>query len=121
MQFTISWQDILIVVVLATAVYLIENVLLSRWSGRNRQNGAGRREWQQVRADIDDLRRRLEQLEQPRGSAGTTFDGYEAPAYDHAIQFARQGLSPIEIAGRCGISRDEAALIIALHGRHPHV
>ncbi len=36
--------------------------------------------------------------------------------YDRPAQYAREGLPAAEIASRCGLSRAEAELLVALHG-----
>ncbi|MDD4881728.1 MAG: DUF2802 domain-containing protein, partial [Gallionellaceae bacterium] len=58
---------------------------------------------------------RLDELEVRLGVAEPPEQEPPHAAYDYAIQYARQGMIAPDIAARCGISRDEAALIVAMH------
>jgi hypothetical protein len=41
--------------------------------------------------------------------------GAASSPYNQAIELIRQGISPVEVAERCGISRSEAELILSLY------
>ena len=117
MEFVITWRELLIAVVLATVVYLLESVILSRRRGRHGPTGdrEGEREVEQLRAELAALRHRMDELEMRLGVAEPPEQEPPHAAYDYAIQYARQGMIAPDIAARCGISRDEAALIVAMH------
>lgn len=117
MEITLTWRELLIAVVLATVVYLLEYALFA--SRRRRQqivaDPALTGELDKLRDEMSSLRQRLEQLE-------TRLDAPESPeaeaaqsVYDYAAQYAREGMTPQDIAGRCGISVSEATLIVAMH------
>lgn len=116
MEFVITWRELLIAVVLATAIYLLESLLLSR---RRRTVPGSEAEVQQevhkLRAEVITLQHRLDELEVKLGVAEPPEMETAHAAYDYAVQYARQGMIAPEIAARCGISRDEAALIVAMH------
>lgn len=120
MEFTLTWQEGLIAVILATLVYLFETLFFSR-----RRHVAAppalaeevEGELARLRADLDVLRQRLDALSgapaQMPASATDTAEAVRSP-YDYAVEYARTGMIAPEIAARCGISRDEAALIVAM-------
>lgn len=124
MELTLTWYELLIAVILATVVYLLESLVFSR-----RGNSAStpslpdklEKELAGLRAEVDAMRQRLAVMDgKPvRDGAAETDNGHSP--YDYAVQYARQGMIAPEIAARCGISRDEAALIIAMHraGQEP--
>lgn len=116
MLLTITWQELLIAVVLATLVYLAESVIFAR---RRRQPLPGGHdangEIHKLRAEVVTLQHRLDELEVKLGVADQPETEMGHAAYDYAVQYARQGMIAPEIAARCGISRDEAALIVAMH------
>ena len=81
-----------------------------------------------LQRDVKTLLARLERLEhsdaqaaahpagagQPHGGNAVTPN---ATPYNQAIELARQGMPAAEVATRCGISRSEAELIVALYRR----
>jgi hypothetical protein len=117
MEFTITWRELLMAVMLATLVYLVESAIFSR-RGRKPES-QDRDDPQQglhkLGAEVASLRHRLDELESRLGVAEPAEMEVVHAAYDYAIQYARQGMIAPEIASRCGISRDEAALIVAMH------
>lgn len=116
MEITLTWQELLIAVVLASVVYLLETVLFAR---RRRRSATGPHdhdgEIHKLRAEVVTLQHRLDALEVKLGVAEPAEMETAHAAYDYAIQYARQGMIAPEIAARCGISCDEAALIVAMH------
>ncbi len=116
---TISLRELLIAVVLATLIYLLETLVFSK---RRRRQGAPRvepslepgPEVDALRAELAALRGRVEALERQLEAREE-----EAPLspYAQATQLARQGLSASDLCERCGISRGEAELIVALNQR----
>ncbi len=117
MTLTMTWPELLIAVILATAIYLLETVILSR---RRRHGlhpaatGDLDNEVHKLRAEVITLQHRIEELEVRLGEESPEVEVSHS-AYDYAIQYARQGMIAPEIAARCGISQDEATLIVALH------
>ncbi|NTV95757.1 MAG: DUF2802 domain-containing protein [Thiobacillus sp.] len=111
MEFSISLQDLLIALVLATVIYLLESALFSR----RRRKSAGTDGIETVKAQMANLSQRLDALEARLGDGEADAAEVSHAAYDYAVQYARQGMIAPEIAARCGISRDEAALIVAMH------
>jgi hypothetical protein len=61
----------------------------------------------ELRSQVARLQSELERLKSATPSA--------ISPYNQAIQMARQGLSASEVSSRCGISRGEAELIVALY------
>mgnify|MGYP001074512922 CR=1 FL=1 len=115
MELTITWRELLIAVVLATLVYLLEAAIFSRRRGRMTPPGSHESEIHKLRAEVVTLQHRLDALEVKLGVAEQPEAESTHAAYDYAVQYARQGMIAPEIAARCGISRDEAALIVAMH------
>jgi len=118
----VTWREVLVVVIAVLAVYVVELVLLLRWSGRWNRNGAkrGARPGAEPRA-IDSLTREIGELRKQVARLQNEVDKLRtAPAagvspYNLAIQMARQGASANDVASGCGISRGEAELIVALY------
>lgn len=119
MDITVTWRELLIAVVLATVIYLLESVLFAR--SRRRPAAAApaghEGEIHKLRAEVVTLQRRLDELEVKLGVAELPEADNAHAAYDYAVQYARQGMIAPEIAARCGISIDEATLIVAIHHR----
>lgn len=118
----ITWRELLIVAVIVLAIYVVEAVLVLR-----RGNGKGLRLWRlgaqahaehfavgALREEINALRLQVVELraEIERLSGNTL----AAPTpYAQAIQLVRGGGRASDVAARCGISRGEAELIVALY------
>lgn len=125
---TVTWETLLMAVVLATVVYLLEVVLFSRRRGKSTDKQDSLKELdldldamharmteleRQVRAlreQLQELKRAGEQATQQARQAET-----QATPYAQAVQLARQGLNSQELAHRCGITNGEAELIVALN------
>lgn len=115
MAITLTWPELLVAVVLATGVYLLETLLFARRRRRLPAPHGHDAEVHKLRAEVVTLQHRLDELEVKLGVAEPAEQAAAHAAYDYAIQYARQGMIAPEIAARCGISRDEAALIVAMH------
>lgn len=113
---TFTGRELLMAVVLATAVYLLEVLLFSRRrkSGARAETTASLGAIQQ---EIDALRARVDALEL-RPPADSALDTQKT-IHAEAVRMARDGASPQELADQLGISRTEADLIIALHKTEP--
>lgn len=154
---TITWEMLLVAVVVATVVYLLEAALFTRRRKPNAQPEAMR----DLDLDVEGLHRRVLELERtlrdvrqqikacktewdaarealqevirdvPPAAPPSTAAPPAAPApapwgpelqdtpYAQAVQMARQGISPQELARRCGITNGEAELIVALNRGEP--
>lgn len=130
----ITWRELLLLAAIAIFVYVAEAVmfLLKLKKIRPSQSAV---DLSPIQSQIDSLSERLDLLQQSIAvlavrpverheplrqesvsTAETAPPVREAPsAYSKAIELARQGLDPDSLARRCGISRGEAELIIALH------
>lgn len=120
----LTWRELLIAILLATLVYLLEVVVFSR---RRRAKGASQTRGQEgdalsevarLRDEVAGMRQRLEILEARIESAQSDKAAEDTP-YGRAVRLAREGVSAQELASRCGISRGEAELIIALNRVEP--
>ncbi len=120
-SFVITWRELLIGAVLVLAVYIAEMLLLMRsakprgwriWQrgaeahAKNREVQSLELEFTQLQERVDRLQKEIEQLKAQQAAS---------TPYTHAIQMAQQGLNVSEVSARCGISRGEAELIVALH------
>jgi hypothetical protein len=107
---------VILAVVLATVVYLLEVLLLSR-----RRKSVGRTGTHAglaaMQEEIDTLKARIDALEL-RPPADSALDTQKT-IHAEAVRMAREGASPQELADQLGISRTEADLIIALHKTEP--
>jgi hypothetical protein len=115
----ITWQDILIALVAVLAVYIAEVLLLMRFRARRTPAAAA----PESRAEIDALRGELQQVREQMLALKEGLERdkpRETPTgYAQAIELARQGLDGETLAARCGVSRAEAELILALHQARP--
>lgn len=114
-QLTLSGRELLVFVILsgvfATVLYLLETLLFAR-----RRKSAARMEqdarFLALQVELAEVRTRLELLE-AKPPVESSFDT-QAVTYAEAMRLAREGVSASDLAGRLGISRSEAELIIAL-------
>ena len=92
---------------------------------------AGRRAAHPVTAGLDDLRRRLEDIESRSAAASLPAGPGEAPAEvspvpvrasmnlsrrSQALRLSRRGESPEQIASRLGLATGEVQLLLKIHG-----
>lgn len=113
-----SARDVMLAVALAAVIFLLAELIA--WARRRNRGGADDcaevgRQVRSLQAEVAALYGRLAELETKLGADDPLEQGNAHAAYDYAVQFARQGMVATEIASRCGISRDEAALIVAIH------
>jgi hypothetical protein len=75
---------------------------------------------QMMRGDLQRLERTLEALSD-RHESDTRFGALapraKASGYEMAIRMAASGATDTELVAACGMSRDEAELVMRLHGR----
>lgn len=118
----LTWREVLIAIVLATLVYLLEVAVFSRRrKAEERAETRGQEgdaEVARLRQELAELRQRLEGLEARLASATSDKVADDTP-YGRAVRLAREGITAQELASRCGISRGEAELIIALNRAEP--
>ena len=112
----VTWRELLIIIVAVLAIYVVQFLVLLRWSGAPRARWWKRADGASVEAlgrEVGDLRKQLTQLQ----SEVERFQATPASAspYNRAIQMARKGAGAGEVASGCGISRGEAELIVALY------
>lgn len=115
----ITWRELLIVVLVVLGIYVAEMLLLLRRNGkvgmsvfrRRRENND---EVALLRADIIELKQRIEQLELQLVGR----NGLSGTPYEEAIELAQRGFSADEVSAQCGISRAEADLVVALYQAH---
>ena len=116
----VTWRELLVVVIAVLAIYVAEVLLLLRWSGRRVSLWArteSSSEGQALNAlslEIAELRSQVARLQGELDRLKSATPSAISP-YNQAIQMARQGLSASEVSSRCGISRGEAELIVALY------
>lgn len=118
----ITWRELLIGVVLVLAVYIAEMLLLMRsakprgwrvWQ-KGAEANARSQELLPLEAELAQLRDRIEHLQSELDQMKIRPVATREP-YSTAIQLARAGADVNEMAIRCGITRGEAELIIAMH------
>jgi Protein of unknown function (DUF2802) len=113
----VTWRELAIVVVAVVLIYVVELLLLLRWSGARRRGLSASSEGvpvDELQREIGDLRKHVTRLEGEVDKLQATPAAFVSP-YNLAIQMARQGAAAGEVARGCGISRGEAELIVALY------
>jgi len=118
----ITWRELLVVVVAVLVIYLVELLLLLRWSGtwgtwswrRKVNTSPDNSQDAGVVREIGDLRKQVARLQGEVEKLQAAPVASVSP-YNLAIQMARQGAGAGEVATGCGISRGEAELIVALY------
>ncbi len=119
MELIITWKELLIAIILASVVYLVEQFIASvgrRKKQQPNQAGTGFLDVETVTRKIVDIEQRVNDLEIKLSLALVGENtGTKNPVFEEAVNYAREGMSASEIASRCGISQDEAALIITFH------
>lgn len=113
---TFSGRELLLAVVLASAVYLIEVLIFSRRRQRSRQDRLAAR-IEQIERETASLKQRVDALE-ARPPADSSLDALRN-LHAEAARMARSGASAAELAAQLGISLSEAELIIALQKSEP--
>ena len=110
-ELTISGREVLIAVVLATAVYLLEAVFFSR-RRQAKTHKALQDRILELEVGLAEIKTRIERLEvrPPVDSALDT----QKTIHAEAVRMARSGASAQELATQLGISLTEADLIVAL-------
>jgi TolA-binding protein len=119
-SFTVTWGELLIVIVLALAVYVGELMLFLRSSKKSSPVATGdggleslHSQLASISAEVDSLRQRIDSLQaeisQLRKMQQTSGQ------YREAVEMAHEGRDAQAVAEDCGISRGEAELIVALH------
>jgi hypothetical protein len=119
----ITWRELLIVAVVVLAIYVVELLLLLRGGNRRglllwRRGAAAHAEHYAVtalRQELAALRQQVGELRAELDRLSAAAPGREQTAYGQAIDLARSGRRPSEIASTTGISRGEAELIAALY------
>lgn len=110
---TFSGRELLLAIVLATAVYLLEALVFSRRRGPGHDHRMTTR-LAELEQEVATLKARLDSLE-----AHPPFLDSQKSIHAEAARMAREGVSAKELAAHLGISLTEADLIIALHKSEP--
>ena len=116
----VTWRELLVVVIAVLAIYVAEMLLLLRWSGRKvspwvrPETSSEGQALNAVSLEVAELRSQVTRLQGELDRLKSATPSAVSP-YNQAIQMARQGLSASEVSSRCGISRGEAELIVALY------
>ena len=113
----VTWRELAIVVVAVVVIYVVELLLLVRWSGTRRRGVSVSSEGapvDELLREIGDLRKQVTRLQGEVDKLQAAPAAFVSP-YNLAIQMARQGAAAGEVARGCGISRGEAELIVALY------
>lgn len=113
----VTWRELAIVVAAVVVIYVVELLLLLRWSGTARRGMSASPEGVPVGElvrEIGDLRKQVTRLQGEVDKLQAAPAAFVSP-YNLAIQMARQGAAAGEVARGCGISRGEAELIVALY------
>ena len=116
----VTWRELLVVALTVLAIYAVEVLLLLRWSGRRvslwarTQASSEGQAFNALSLEIAELRGQVTRLQGELDRLKSATPSAISP-YNQAIQMARQGLSASEVSSRCGISRGEAELIVALY------
>ncbi|MBK9325353.1 MAG: DUF2802 domain-containing protein [Chromatiaceae bacterium] len=109
-------RELLLAVVLATAVYLLEVLIFSRRRKTERNDGLASRMGDMER-EMAVLKSRLDAMEL-RPPADSSLDTQKS-LHAEAIRMARNGAQAQELVDQLGISLTEADLIVALQKSEP--
>ncbi len=106
-------------VLVVLGIYVAEMLLLLRRNGKAGMSVFRRRrensdEVALLRADIIELKQRIEQMELQLAGR----NGLSGTPYEEAIELAQRGFGADDVSAQCGISRAEADLIVALYQAH---
>lgn len=115
--FVITWKELLIGGIIVLAIYIAELLLLTR-SGhaRNPFRRGESDELGRLRARVTELEKRLSTLEGSPAAdeMGGATAGPAPTPYAKAFSMAAEGSDVAQVAAKCGISRAEAELIVAM-------
>lgn len=120
----ITWQQLLYISLVLILFYAAELLLFLRKSSQQKPDDASlRRALSEQREQIADLQREVESLKVRLAAVlapGVEVADNDGPdrqnsAYSQAIQLAQSGADADKVCARCGISRGEADLIVALY------
>ena len=116
----ITWRELLIAFLLASLIYLLEVAVFSRRRRARAETAADPTlaEIARLRDELAVLRQRLDTVESRLAAVAAESREEDTP-YSRAVRLVREGLTAQELASRCGISRAEAELIIALNRAKP--
>jgi Flp pilus assembly protein TadB len=111
---TLTWAQVLVIVLAAIGLYVIELLSFMRAARRQaRQELFARERLDAMAAELTALRERVDALgialEDIRRGPKTSGQ------YREAVEMAERGLDAEALADNCGISRAEADLIVALY------
>jgi hypothetical protein len=127
-QFQLDWNLALIA---ARAVFLVfcfflAAVTFTRWRRSTEhmtqsfaeQNTALLAQLAKMEESLAEAHRKLDELSESRESEGrrVVAGGASAPSYQIAIRLARSGAPREELVASCGLTRQEADLVLRLHG-----
>jgi hypothetical protein len=111
---TLTWTQVLIVVLAAIGLYVLELIGFMRAARRHAAQGRHTHErLEAMQADLARMRERVDEL-------GATVESLRrtpqtSGQYREAVEMAERGSDAGAVAESCGISRAEADLIVALH------
>jgi len=111
---TLTWAQVLVIVLAAIGLYVIE--LVSFMSAARRQA----QQEQLARERLDAMAAELTALRERADALGVALDDIRrgpktSGQYREAVEMAERGLDAEALADNCGISRAEADLIVALY------
>ena len=106
--------------------FLLAAITFTRWRRATdsvterfaEQNTALLAQLAKMEASLADAHRKLDELSETRESEGrrVVAGGASAPSYQIAIRLARSGAPREELVASCGLTRQEAELVLRLHG-----
>ena len=106
--------------------FIIAAVTFTRWrraadrmaQSFAEQNTALLAQLAKMEESLADAHRKLDELSESRESEGrrVVAGGASAPSYQIAIRLARSGAPREELVTSCGLTRQEAELVLRLHG-----
>jgi hypothetical protein len=111
---TLTWAQVLVVVLAAVGLYVIEMIAFMRSSRRQAAQE------QRVLARVEALQGDLGQMQERIGVLEAAVEGFRrgpqsSGQYREAVEMAERGSDSAAVADNCGISRAEADLIVALY------
>jgi hypothetical protein len=111
---TLTWAQVAVVVLLAVGLYVLE--LLAFMRAARRQAEQERRTRERLEAQEAQMASLREQIEGLDAALDSVRRGPQSSGqYREAVEMAERGSDAATVAERCGISRAEADLIVALY------